>query len=124
MATLFTHEGYGPRAFSGGFWSWSRALNRAVARSLFQFTTPSRTGTVVEMPAPRPRMARPSWARFQTWSPLSTVIALDRSVARGTSRNGLASTAGLTTLSSKADRKARWRSTRPKSDVAVARVRT
>ena len=33
-------------------------------------------------------------------------------------------TAGLVTLSSRADRKARWRSTRPKSEVAVARVRT
>jgi hypothetical protein len=52
------------------------------------------------------------------------VIALDSPVASGTTRNGLSSVVGLVTLSSSAEMKARCRSTRPKSDVAVARVRT
>ena len=45
-------------------------------------------------------------------------------MASGTIRNGLSSTAGLVTLSSSAEMNARCRSTRPKSDVLVARVRT
>jgi len=87
-------------------------------------TSPSATGTVVEIPLPIPRMASPSWARFQMWSPRSTVIAEDSRVASGTSRNGLSSTDGPVIFCSSADRNARCRSTRPKSDDAVARVRT
>ena len=55
---------------------------------------------------------------------VSTAIELDSPVASGTSRNGFSSTAGLVTLSSRAEMNARCRSTRPKSDEAVARVRT
>ena len=66
----------------------------------------------------------PSAARCQTCVPLSTAIELDSPVASGTSRNGLSSTAGLVTLSSRAEMNARCRSTRPKSEDAVARVRT
>ncbi len=99
-------------------------MNSWPARFLSQFTTPSRTGTVVETPSPRPRIAKPSAARCQTCVPLSTAIELDSPVASGTSRNGFSSTAGLVTLSSRAEMNARCRSTRPKSEEAVARVRT
>ena len=54
----------------------------------------------------------------------STAIEPDSPVASGTSRNGLSSTDGLVTLSSRAEMNARCRSTRPKSEEAVARVRT
>ena len=102
----------------------ARAWNNALARFLSQCTSPSATGTVVEMPLPMPRMASPSWARFHTWSLRSTVIDDDSWVASGTSRNGLSSTDGPVIFCSIAERNARWRSTRPKSDDAVARVRT
>jgi DNA end-binding protein Ku len=116
---------HGPSASCGGVSSAARASNRAMARSRSQFTTPSRTGTVVVIPpSPTPRMAKPNCARCQTCVPSSTVMALDRPVARGTSRNGLSSTAGLVTRLSSAEMNARCRSTRPKSDDAVARVRT
>ena len=104
--------------------SLARALNSWPARFLSQFTTPSRTGTVVEIPSPSPRMAKPSCGQVPHVVPSSTAIEPDSPVASGTSRNGLSSTDGLVTLSSRAEMNARCRSTRPKSDDAVARVRT
>ena len=84
------------------------------------------TGTVVVTPSPDeiPRMANPRPARFHTWSLSSTVIAAVTADVSGTTRNGFTSVAGDVAFLTSADRNARWRSTRSKSEPAVARVRT
>jgi hypothetical protein len=70
------------------------------------------------------RIASPRPARFHTWSELSTVIAAETADVSGTSRNGFTSVAGLVDFLTSAERNARCRSTRSKSEPAVARVRT
>ena len=52
------------------------------------------------------------------------MIALETAFVSGTMRNGFASVAGEVAFLTSADRNARWRSTRSKSEPAVARVRT
>jgi hypothetical protein len=52
------------------------------------------------------------------------VIAAVTADVSGTTRNGFTSVAGDVAFLTSADRNARWRSTRSKSEPAVARVRT